>query len=76
MKDRALRYLIEQCNASEYEDARDEVTLTWNTIASIMENYAKGIAMEQRMKDYLHSKSFPDLPIDPCCTLITDKEYV
>jgi hypothetical protein len=76
MKDRALRYLMEQCNASEYEDARDEVTLTWNVIASIMKSYGGGIAREQRMKDYLHSKSFPELPIDPFCTLITDKEYV
>jgi hypothetical protein len=65
MKNRALRYLMEQCNAPEYEDARDEVTLTWNVIASIMESCGEGIAREQRTKDYLHSRSFPDLPIDP-----------
>jgi hypothetical protein len=34
-------------------------------IASIMESCGEGIAREQRTKDYLHSRSFPDLPIDP-----------
>ena len=40
-KEKALRYLLEQTNASEYEDAYDNCNIAWNVIACIMESYAK-----------------------------------
>jgi len=72
MKDRALRYLMEHTDASEYEDAYDDCNIAWNVIASIMDSYAAEIAMEQRGKDNLHSRR-SDMPIDPFCKLVTDK---
>ena len=45
-EEKALRFLLEQTEASEYTDVYDDCRIAWNVIASIMESYAKERAVE------------------------------
>ena len=51
MYNQALRYLLEQTDASEYTNAYDDCNIAWNVIANIMEHYAAARAEDAVKKD-------------------------